>query len=160
MAKNLAHSLTLLILNVVGLVVAASLIKLWSGLPLVLTGVVIALPILLAAGNLVSIRLPHRMLVRGQRWQRGGASIGGDSSGCAYAFLYGLAFLVTGIAVSPVLLALILPSFSSTPSLWYLIALPASAVYSVALYVILIGVAEGWLMSREPEIAAAVMPPD
>jgi len=159
-AKNIAHSITLLTLNLVGLTVAAAVTGLWSGLPLVLTAVVIALPILLAAGNLVSIRLPHRMMVRGQRWQRGGASMGGDSAGCAYAFLYLLAYMATGFAVAPVLLALTLPSLASTPIVWYAIALPLACVYSVVIYVLLLGVAEGWLMGREPEIATAVMPPD
>jgi len=159
-AKNIAHSITLLTLNLVGLSVAAAVTGLWSGLPLVVTGVVIALPILLSAGNLVSIRLPHRMMVRGQRWQRGGASMGGDSAGCAYAFLYLLAYMATGVAVAPVLLALTLPSFASTPVVWYAIALPLACLYSVAIYGLLLGVAEGWLMGREPEIATAVMPPD
>lgn len=159
-AKNVAHAIMLLALNVVGLLIASAITRLWSATPLVLTAVVITLPILLAAGNLVSIRLPHRMLVRGQRWQRGGASVGGDSSGCAYAFLYLIAYMITAVAVAPVALALILPMFSSTPAFWYVISLPSSAVYSVVLYVILLGVAEGWLMSREPEIAAAVIPPD
>lgn len=160
-AKNVAHSITLLTLNLIGLAIAAAATGRWSALPTVFFGVVIALPVLLAAGNLVSIRLPHRMLVRGQRWQRGGAaSVGGDSSGCAYAFLYMLAMLVTGFAVAPIIAAVVLPSFSSSPLTWYLVAVPLACAYSAALYAILLGVAESWLLSREPEIAAAVMPPD
>jgi hypothetical protein len=161
MAKNLAHALMLTLLNAAGLTIAAAVMGRWAGLPLVFTGAMIAMPILLAAGNLVSIRLPHRMLVRGQRWQRGGAAAaGGDGGGCAYAFLYMIAYFITGIAVLPILAALILPAFASAPALWYAMSIPLAAVYSGGLYVILLGVAESWMMSREPEIAAAVIPPD
>jgi hypothetical protein len=68
--------------------------------------------------------------------------------------------MVTGVAVAPVILAMLLPAFTETPFLWYAVALPLAAVYSIALYMILLGVAEGWLIAREPEIAAAVIPPD
>ena len=88
LGKNVAHGTLLLGVCGVGLVAAAALSGHWESLPAAGAWVVLAAPLLLAAGNLVSIRFPHRMLVRGQRWQRGGVAAAADGSGCAYAVLY------------------------------------------------------------------------
>ena len=76
LGKNVAHGTLLLGVCGVGLVAAAALSGHWEALPAAGAWVVLAAPLLLAAGNLVSIRFPHRMLVRGQRWQRGGVAAG------------------------------------------------------------------------------------
>ena len=97
LGKNIAHAAVLLALNVAGLTLVAALTGRWRLWPLALVWTSLAAPVLLAAGNLVSIRFPHRMLVRGQRWARGGvASAGGEGAGCAFAFLYLLAYARDG----------------------------------------------------------------
>jgi hypothetical protein len=161
LGKNLAHASVLLVLNFLGLTLAAGLTHHWGGLPLVLVWTLAAAPVLLAAGNLVSIRFPHRMLVRGQRWTRGGiAAAGGDGSGCAYAFLYMIAYLTTFLALLPALAAVILPRLLGWSPLVYALSLPLALAYAVILYVILLGQAETWLMAREPEIAQRIVPAD
>ena len=130
----------------------------WKSLPAAGAWVILAAPLLLAAGNLVSIRFPHRMLVRGQRWQRGGLAAAGDGSGCAYAFLYALAYGATFIALLPVLAAVVLPGRWGIPTFWYALSLPLAAAYSFGLYVILLKQAESWLLAREPEIMQKIVP--
>lgn len=161
LGKNLAHGALLLILNVVGLFLVAGLMNRWNALPLALAWTLLACPVLLAAGNLVSVRFPHRMLVRGQRWSRGGVATTGDNSqGCAYAFLYLLAYGATFVALLPAAAAVLLPRLLGGSLLWYVLTLPLAMVYAGALYVILLGQAETWLLAREPEIAARVVPTD
>lgn len=161
LGKNLAHGALLLILNVVGLFLVAGLTGRWGALPLALVWTLLACPVLLAAGNLVSVRFPHRMLVRGQHWSRGGVATAGDNSqGCAYAFLYLLAYGATFAALLPAAVAVLLPRLLGWSPLWYALALPLAALYAGALYVILLGQAETWLLAREPEIAARIVPAD
>lgn len=161
LGKNLAHGALLLILNVVGLFLVAALSGRWGALPLALFWTLLAAPLLLAAGNLVSIRFPHRMLVRGQRWSRGGVATAGDNSqGCAYAFLYLLAYGATFVALLPAAAAVLLPRLLGWPALWYALTLPLASFYAGALYWILLGQAETWLLAREPEIAARIVPAD
>lgn len=161
LGKNLAHGSLLLILNVVGLTLVAGLTGRWGALPLALVWTLLAAPVLLAAGNLVSVRFPHRMLVRGQRWSRGGTATAGDSnSGCAFTFLYLLAYGATFVALLPAALAVLLPRILGWSPLWYALTLPLALIYAGALYAILLGQAETWLLAREPEIAARIVPAD
>ncbi|BDI28378.1 hypothetical protein CCAX7_004290 [Capsulimonas corticalis] len=161
LGKNLAHLVMLVALNAAGLLLSAAFSGHWEKIPITITWVLLASPVLLAAGNLISVQLPHRMIVRGQRWQKGGApAAGGDSAGCAVAFLHLLAYGVTLLALFPVAMAILLPAVSIISPAWYALSLPLAAVYSIALYGILLGQAETWLLRREPEIAAQVTPPD
>ena len=158
LGKNLAHGTLLLGVCAVGLTAAAALSGDWASLPTAGVWVVLAAPLLLAAGNLVSVRFPHRMLVRGQRWQRGGTASAGDGSGCAYAFLYALAYAAAFLALLPVLAAVLLPGRLGIPGFWHVLSLPLASVYSVGLYLILLRQAEVWLLAREPEIVQKIVP--
>ena len=158
--KNISHFFVVTALGTIGLTVVCAFTHLWGGFPIALLTVILAAPVLLAAGNLISVRLPHRMLVRGQRWQRGGASTGDANAGCLYGLAYVAAYLVTVVTLIPVGVAAVLPELINAQSWLYLITLPLAALYSIALYVLLLGTAEAWLRDREPEIAARVIPPD
>ena len=161
LGKNLAHVPVLLIVNFVGLTLAAALTPPWSAFPLALIWTLLAAPVLLAAGNLVSIRFPHRMLVRGQRWSRGGvAHAGGEGSGCAYGLLYLLAYGGAFAALLPALAAVLVPRIFGLSPLWYGLSLPSAFAYAITLYVILLGQSERWLLTREPEIAERILPPE
>ncbi|MGO8671429.1 MAG: hypothetical protein ACLQVD_08730 [Capsulimonadaceae bacterium] len=158
-AKNLSHGLLLIGMCTVALSVMAALRGLWVWLIPVLGAFCLSLPILLATGNLVSIRLPHRMLVRGQRLQGGSTpSIGG--AGCAYPFLNLIAYAVAAVTALPVAAAVYVPILLHASGLWYLISLPLAAGYSSVLYWILLGVAQGWLLAREPDIVSMIVPAD
>lgn len=161
LGKNLAHAVILLGVNVIGLTLLAAATGGWGGLAMGLVWTILAVPVLLGAGNLMSIKFPHRMLVRGQRWSKGGVAAGGsDGSGCAYAFLYFFAFLGALLALLPTLAAVALPRLLGASPLWYALSLPLAALYAGAIYWLLLGQAEVWLMAREPEIAAKIVPPD
>lgn len=160
LAKNLAHAVTLILFYILSMTVAAALTRQWSTLPIALIAVIIGLPIVLAAGNLISVRLPHRLIVRGQRWQRGGVSAASNNAGCAFGFFYLLAFAATAVMTIPIAAAAIIPAITANPPLWYIVGFLLAACYSASLYFGLLGVAEGWLLCREPEIAAAVVPPE
>ncbi len=161
LGKNLAHLSVYLGINIIGLVAIATVSGRWDLLPAALAWVIIAAPVLLAAGNLVSIRFPHQMLVRGQRWQRGGvATISSGNNGCAYVLLYSLVYPATFIALLPVIAAILIPRHFGLASAWFALTLPLAAAYSGGLYIILLGQAETWLMAREPEIAQRIAPTD
>lgn len=161
LGKNLAHGSVLLLLNFTGLTLAAALTHRWQALPLVLIWTLLAAPVLLTAGNLVSIRFPHRMLVRGQRWSRGGmATASGEGSGVAYIALYLLAYSATFLALLPALAAVLVPRLFGLSPFWYALSLPLAFAYAASIYVILLGQAETWLLAREPEIAQRIVPAD
>ncbi len=160
LGKNLAHGAVLIGLNVIGLTALAALLGVWADLPLLLVWTLVAAPTLLAAGNLVSIRFPHRMLVRGQRWQKGGvaAAGGADGTGCVYVFLYLLTYAATFVALLPAIAAVFVPGHFGIARFWLGLTVPLALVYSVTLYAVLLGQAETWLLAREPEIMARILP--
>lgn len=161
LGKNLAHVTVLVIINFAGLALAAALTGHWGAFPLALIWTLLAAPVLLAAGNLVSIRFPHRMLVRGQRWSRGGvAHASSEGGGCAYGLLYLLAYGGAFAALLPALAAVLVPRIFGLSPLWYALSLPIAFAYAITLYVILLGQSERWLLAREPEIAERILPPE
>lgn len=160
LGKNIAHGALLLGVCAIGLLVTSALSHRWSALPLAAVWVLLAAPLLLATGNLVSIRFPHRMLVRGQRWGRGGLASAdeGTGSGCAYSLLYLLAYGATFAVLLPALAAVLLPGHFGIAPLWHALSLPLAALYSLALYLILLRQAEVWLLARETAIIARIVP--
>ncbi len=160
LGKNGAHGAVLLLVAALGLTSAAALTHQWQALPAAAALVVLAAPVLLAVGNLVSIRLPHRVLVRGQRWSRGGlaSASGGLGEGCGYAFLYLAAYLGAFAAVVPCVAAVLLPGRFGISLAWYALSLPLALAYALVLYAMLLGQAETWLQAREPEIAGRIVP--
>ncbi len=160
LGKNGAHGAVLLLVTALGLSVAAALTHEWRAWPAAYALVLLCAPVLLAVGNLVSIRLPHRVLVRGQRWSRGGiaSASGGLGEGCGYAFLYLAAYLGAFVATLPCVAAALLPGRFGIALGWYGLTLPLAFVYALVLYRVLLGQAETWLLSREPEIAGRIVP--
>jgi len=160
LGKNGAHGAVLLLAAAVGLSLAAVLTHEWATLPVAFALVLLAAPVLLAVGNLVSIRLPHRVLVRGQRWSRGGVASagGGIGEGCGYAFLYLAAYLGAFVATLPCVAAVLLPGRFGIAPAWYALSLPLALAYALVLYRVLLGQAETWLLAREPEIAGRIVP--
>lgn len=160
LGKNGAHGAVLLLVSVGGLTLAAALTHQWQALPSAFALTVLACPVLLAVGNLVSVRLPHRVLVRGQRWSRGGqaSASGGLGEGFGYAFLYLLAYLGAFAATLPCLAAVLLPGRLGIAPAWFALSLPLALAYALMLYKVLLGQAETWLLAREPEIAGRIVP--
>jgi hypothetical protein len=158
--KNLAHFVVMAILAVVGLGLVSVVTHRWSDLPLALLTVLISAPVLFAAGNLISVRLPQKMLMRGQRWQRGGLGGPGNGAGCLYNLAYMGAYLATIVTLIPVGAAVLVPEFLHAPFWLYLITIPLATLYAIALYLLILGTAEVWMSDREPEIAERIIPAD
>jgi hypothetical protein len=160
LGKNIAHGSVLIGIMALSVTALAIIIGSWSYAGNAIAGTILATPILLGAGNLVSIRFPHRMLVRGQRWQRGGVASATGDAGCAYTLLYMVANMVTSAALLPVLAAVVAPLFFPISGPIYMVLLAAAFAYSITIYLFLLARAEEWLQQREPEIAERVVPAD
>ncbi|HEX5322511.1 MAG TPA: hypothetical protein VFW40_01910, partial [Capsulimonadaceae bacterium] len=112
--KNLTHAVVILALCIIGVLGGCYLTHSMPSAPLGILEAVVALPVVLAAGNLISIRFPHRMVVRGQRWGRSGqVTLGGAGTGagagCGYAFIYSLCCLASFVAIMPAVLCAVWP---------------------------------------------------
>ena len=75
--------------------------------------VLLVLTVMTAAGNLISIYMPYRVVMRGWRMR---ASMG--NRGCGYVFLYFGILLGTLVIMLPVFLGLWLPTRFDEPGLW------------------------------------------
>jgi ABC-2 type transport system permease protein len=103
----------------------------------------LALVVFIAAGNLVSIWFPFRVVMRGWRIQQQSAG-----RGCGYGFLYlaisGAAFVL----LLPILAALLAPTFWVSPA-WHALGIPLALAYATGLYALSLHLAEPLLLQRE-----------
>jgi len=161
--KNLAHAAIVLALCVVGVLGGSYLTNTLSYAGIGLLEALVAIPILLAAGNLISIRFPHRMVVRGQRWNRsnqvalGGAG-GGTGTGCGYAFVYLACFFATFVAVMPAVIGVAWPFVIDAGALWCAFGIGVSFLYSLLLYGAGLYMASTWILTREMAIIERLSP--
>ncbi len=101
--------------------------------------------VLLGAGNITSIVMPRRIVMRG--WRAAGAAGGGCGR---ILFSLGLQ-LVTLALLIPVLAALLLPNWFHA-AIWYAFSIPGAVVYSVLIYLLSLYFAVPMLQNREPLI--------
>jgi hypothetical protein len=165
LGKNATHSLLILALAGVALVALCSALHALDVAALAFVWVLAATPVMLGAGNLISVFFPHRFAIRGQRWSRGervnigGASSGGGTgSGCAYYFLYLMAYIATSAAVAPALAAVLLPVLGIISTGWLYLTVPLAALYSLTIYTLTLFMSATFLQKREQEIIAKVAP--
>jgi hypothetical protein len=108
----------------------------------------LALLMLLAMGNLISVWFPSRIVLRGWRIRQQSAS-----RGTGYGFLY-LGFLfVAFLLLLPVLAALLLPVYL-VGAAWFLLSLPLALAYVAGLYLLSLHLGEGLLLQRETTMIA------
>jgi ABC-2 type transport system permease protein len=147
MGKNLALFAALSAVNAGLAVLLTALARQLHLLPLVLLWMELATVMFIAGGNLVSVYLPYRVVMRGWRIQRGSAST---------SFLYGLAHMATSLAIAlvalPVLGAILVPTYWAPP-IWLVLTLPVAAAYTAFAYLLSLHLAEQAVQRREPEIA-------
>jgi hypothetical protein len=157
-AKNIAYAPVVVGLCAFGVIIGAILMQQTAMLPLALAWILIAVPVVIGTGNLVSVWFPHKLMVRGQRWGRGGqVSFGSGPTGCGYGFLYLLCYLGSFAILTPVAAAIIAPLlFDDSGVLVYTI--PLALVYSAAVYWGATVTAIRLLGRREPEIVARLAP--
>jgi hypothetical protein len=160
LGKNLALAPLVVGLCVAGAFAGEALLHVQRFLPAALAWSVLATPVILGAGNLVSVRFPRRLIVRGQRWQRGGqVAFGSGPTGCGYLFVYLLCYMAAYAALTPVFVAVALPIIFSDTTL-LAITLPLAACYSIIVYIGALTAATSLLERRESEIVAALTPED
>lgn len=163
LGKNLAHGIVVLAICVIGILLAGYLTHSLPVAPLALAWVVVALPVVLAAGNLVSIRFPHRMVVRGQRWGKsnqvsfGGAGAG-TGAGCGYAFIYLACYLATFVALVPALAGIAIPAVFDLGAGWHVFGIVVALAYALAVYWACLYMASTWILSREAAIIERLVP--
>lgn len=163
LGKNLAHASVVFTICVIGILAGCYLTGGFAVAPLALLWVVVALPVVLAAGNLVSIRFPHRMVVRGQRWGRSNqvtlsAAGGGGGAGCGYAFVYLACYLATFIALVPALAGVVIPPVFDLGLGWRVLGVSAAVLYAAGLYLVCLYMASTWVIGRESAIIERLVP--
>jgi hypothetical protein len=146
--KNLALFTALSAVNLFFMLIVAVVAGAVSLFGLLFAWMELALVILVAAGNLVSIWFPSRVAMRG--WRQGQQSA---ARGCGYGFLYlGVAAGALALA-SPILAALLVPTYWIAPA-WLALTLPLAVAYAAGIYLLSLRLAEPLLLEREVEIVA------
>jgi hypothetical protein len=157
-AKNIAYLPISLLIASVGAIAGAVIMHGFSLLPIVAAWIVMVILVMMGTGNLVSVRFPHRIVIRGQRWRSGGnVAFGGGASGCGYALLYMLCYFAMFAALIPVAAAVLLPIAFDHDEIEPVTLLMAG-VYSAGFYVLATRWAARILDRREPEMVAALAP--
>ncbi len=110
----------------------------------------LATVVFIAIGNLTSVYLPYRVVMRGMRTQQQTAG-----RGCGYGFIYMGVSLLAFALLLPVLAALVLPTFWIAPT-WFALTIPLAGAYVIALYALLLHLAEPLLIQREVDIMEKV----
>jgi len=116
-------------------------------------GVASILLLSLGVGNMLAIYAPYR--VPAKRQDPFATRAGGR--GCI-GFVAGLVgYVATSILAAPLAAGLVLPLALGAPA-WYWLTVPLALVYAAWVYRALLGWAAERVLSREPEIIAAVGP--
>ncbi len=156
LAKNLAYAPVLIALGVVGAAASALLLHAADRLVLELAWVLAATLVIVGVGNLVSVRFPTRMIVRGQRFKSGGNVAYGGARGCAYAYLQTACYFGALAMLIPAAAAFILPpAFGDNKLLWAMV--PLALIYAGIIYWIATQWAASLLARREPDLIAALV---
>ncbi len=150
LGKNLTVFGTLSGINLVFLVALTVASRAIGHLGILLAWMEMALVIVIALGNIVSIYFPYRSVAKGWRIRQQSGS-----RGFAYTLLYLGVLLIAGLLLVPVLAGLLLPDYW-LGSGWLAATLPCTVFYTLGLYVVSLYRAESLLSNRELEIIAKV----
>jgi hypothetical protein len=154
--KNVAHGTLIFAITFIGVCVVSYLTHSLSTLPLITVWLFTATLVLLGAGNLVSVRFPTKLVLRGGLLSRGGQmSVGTSQSpgaGCAYSLLYLAIMLVALVLEIPTAVAIIVPGIGLISTSWYFLTIPLALLYSVGLYALSIYLTDSWMVNREYDI--------
>lgn len=141
--KNLTILGALLAVNVVFLSILCAIAGRLAMLAPLLCWTSLALVVLVAVGNLVSVYFPYRVALKGWRTRQQHAN-----QGCAYTFLYLGATLAAFVMLLPVLAALLVP-LQFVGAGWLALSVPLAALYAAGLYVLSLRLAAPLLVERE-----------
>jgi hypothetical protein len=115
-------------------------------LPYVLFWMLLATGFFVAAGNLMSVLFPMRVVMKG--WKTRQQSVG---TGCAYGFLYLGVSLATFVALAPVIAAIAIPRLWLGET-WFAITLPLAIFYVLAAHFVSVKIGERLLLQREVDL--------
>jgi hypothetical protein len=163
LGKNLAYGLVVLIVEVAAVIAASILTHDFSTLPISLFWVTMATLVILAAGNLVSVKFPTRLVIRGGRFGRGGQVSAGSrsmGSGCSYMLLYMVFAGAASVAEVPAAAAVLLPAIGWISPVWYTLLIPFGIAYSLGIYLLSLKIIDVWMIEQEPNIIAKLAAAD
>ncbi len=155
-AKNLVYAPILMALGLIGVVASVVILHTADLLALELAWVVMAALVVVGVGNLVSVRFPMRMIVRGQRSKSGGNVAYGGARGCAYAYLQTFCYIGALAMLAPAAGAFILPPALGHAGLLWL-TVPIALAYAGIIYVLATRWAASMLVRREPDMIASLV---
>jgi len=144
--KNLVLFVALSLVNVAALSVLCGVGRRLDLLGPMLCWAILALVVMMAVGNMVSVQFPYRVVLKGWKVQSNNVN-----KGCAYGLLYLLATLVALALLVPVLAALIVPTVWVS-SAWLALSIPLAAAYAVGLYLLSLHLATRLLIEREQTV--------
>ena len=144
--KNLVLLGALALVNAAFVGIICALARQFQLYPQLIVWTTLATVIVIACGNLLSIRLPVRVVVRGFMTRS-------SSVGFTQLLVYLTAMLATALVSAPVLAALVVPTYWVSP-LWFSLTIPLAGAYALGLYLLSLHMAANSLLEHEPEIAA------
>lgn len=144
--KNAIYLLVGVLINLVLTVVICIISKTVAELPYLLFWMVMATGFFVAAGDIISVLFPMRVVTKGHKVKQMGAG-----QGCAFGMFYLGMSLATLVALGPVILAILLPRLWLGMS-WLALTLPLAVAYVVAAMVISLRLAERLLLEREMDV--------
>jgi hypothetical protein len=119
-------------------------------MPLILLWLLLALGVMFAIGNLMSVYFPSRVVMKGFRTQQKMAN-----QGAAYTFLNLGVSLAALLLFAPALGALLWPWYWGGKA-WLVLTVPLAVAYVAGLYLLSLKLAEAALLKREPEVLERV----
>lgn len=143
LGKNLALFLVLTLVNVVFLALPVAVFRQWALYGPLAVWMALAIVILTAVGNPISVKLPFRVTTQGGRIRRMSAG-----QGCGMSFIYISANLITGVLMLPVLAGLITPCFWVRP-IFFALTIPFCIAYTTGLYLASLRITEPMLLAED-----------
>jgi hypothetical protein len=162
--KNIAHAAVVMGFSLVAVAVILAVDHKYTAFPVAFVWLVIGTLVIMAAGNLVSIQFPAKMVARGGRFSTGGLMAAGGSTGaangCGRMFIYLLCSLAAFVVELPAAACVVVPGLYPSLNIWYAISIPCGLIYAAGIYFLSLLVADSWLPLRETDIIAKLAPTD
>jgi hypothetical protein len=160
--KNLAHGSVAVAMAFIATFGVSLLIKSEFNSALSLLWAVMVTSIFLAAGNVVSVYFPTKLMVMGSQLNRSGQgstnATGSRGMGCLFGLIYLSCWIATAIAAIPAAATMLLPTLTSNAAQWYLVSIPLGILYCASLYLLSLRICDASMLSREFKIIKTLMP--
>jgi len=149
--KNLVMFLAEATVNVALLVTLHVLLRNFAYLWQQTLLLVMSMLVLIAAGNIISVLFPMRLVMQGWRMQQQSAG-----KGCGRGLVVMLGTFCCLLLSLPIATAVIVPTYW-IPAYWFALTLPLAAAYAGSIYWFSLQITTPMLMQRETEIMATLL---